>query len=79
MCLLLCHRLVICPTRDNKEFTLFYGDLAFLKPDQQASLYDQEELVFLLVPVPDKFPEYLRQLDMLPIQGADYPRAPEFI
>ena len=72
-------RLVVgtCPvfraSRDYEQFTGPEFDNSVAKFDAHAPAPDQEQLVFILVPMPGKGPQKLHELDLLPVQlGYDF-------
>ena len=70
------HGLVLDSPLHDEELTRVEGDVAATKLDGQAALHHEEELVLVLVMMPHELALQLRDLDVLPVQLADDPRAP---
>ena len=72
----LCDRTVFDATRDDAELPFAELDVAVTKADRERTLYDKEEFILMLMPVPDELSLQLCELYMLSVQLADDLRRP---
>ena len=64
-------RAVLHPARDHEQLALGELDVAIAQVDRQPALDDQEEVVGLVVLVPDERPVDLDDLELQVVQVAD--------
>ena len=72
------HRLVFDAPRNNEELAFVELDDSITKVDGQVAAENQEELVLMLVVMPDELTFDLRELYLLAVELSDDPRAPAF-
>ena len=64
-------RAVLHPTRDHEQLAFGELDVAIAQVDRQPALDDEEEVVGLIVLVPDERPVDLDDLELQVVQVAD--------
>ena len=62
------------PARDDEQLTWTKLDIAIPEMDRQAATDHEEEIIGLLVPMPDERPEGLHDLELVVVDVADDPR-----
>lgn len=77
--LFLSYGLVFYPARDDEELALVQDHVSVSKSQGQLAFDYQEEFVFFLMMVPNKFAFDFRQLDVLSIKRSDNSGAPVLI
>ena len=72
-------RLVLGTARDHEDAALRQGDAAVPQLDGQGAVQDQEELVGVVVGVPDVFAVHLGDADVVVVDAGDDARAPQLV
>ena len=72
------HRLVFYASRHDEELAFVEFDDPVTQMQREVAVKHQEELVLVLVMVPDKLAFELRELDVLAVEFADDAGAPVF-
>jgi hypothetical protein len=72
------HRLVFDAPRNDEELAFVELDDSIRKVDGQVAAENQEELVLMLMVMPDELTFDLRELYLLAVELSDDPRAPAF-
>src|SRR3712207_6106156 len=79
MCLLVGARAVLDAARDDEELARAKVDVAITQLDRQATCQHEEEVVRLVVLVPDELAFYLDELHLVVVQASDDLRAPAVV
>ena len=72
-------RLVLGAARDHEDAALRQGDAAVPQLDGQGAVQDQEELVGVVVGVPDVLAVHLGDADVVVVDAGDDARAPQLV